>query len=73
MEDAYNWGKANEPEYESNNDKNRSINDLNVLLLKYHAPDIYNTYKYNFNTDDGEYIIMMVDMVLFIISYFKPL
>ncbi len=55
MEDAYNEGRDNEPEYESYIDNIRSTNNMNVLILKYHAPEIYNTYEYDFNIDDGEY------------------
>ncbi len=55
MEDAYNEGRDNEPRHESYIDNIRSTNGMNVLILKYHAPDVYNAYKYDFNIDDGEY------------------
>ena len=46
MEDAYNEGRDNEPEYENCIHNIRSTNDLNVYLLEYHAPDLCNTYNF---------------------------
>ena len=72
VEDAYNEDGDNKIQLENYMFLRRLINDKNLLLIKNYAPDIYNTYEYNFDNDEYEYDDVDEYEINFFKKVFKP-